>query len=268
MNPMKQLERKLSRFAIHDLTMYLVGGQGLALLLSLAKPAFLGALVLVPAAVLAGQWWRLLTFLFTPPAVNPIFAAFALYLLWFMGGALEAQWGTVRYNLYVLIGYLMTAAGAFAFPYYPASNGYLIGSIFLAFAYLFPRYEIYLFFILPVQVKWLALLTWLFYGFAFLTGGWAARILILAATTNFLVFFGGDLLHQLRYGHRRLRQQARAAVERGKPLHLCTVCGITDKTHPTMDFRYCTKCEPPVAYCTEHLRNHEHRRTEPENEAQ
>lgn len=257
-----QLERKFGRFAIHDLTQYWIGGQVITLLLSLAKPAFLGAMVLVPAAVLDGQWWRLLSFLLTPPSTNIIFAAFALYLLWIMGSALEAQWGAFRYNLYVLIGALLTIAAAFAFPYSPASNGYLMGSIFLAFAALFPRYEILLFFVLPVQVRWLAWLTWLLYGLTFIIGGWNTRLLILAAVANFLLFFGQDVVHQLQYGQRRIRQKAKAAVDRDTPLHVCAVCSITDKSHPEMDFRYCSKCEPPVAYCTEHLHNHEHRRPE------
>lgn len=262
MTLLNRLERKLGRYAIHDLTLYLVGGQGVALLLGLGMPAFLLAMQLVPAAVLAGQWWRLLSFLFTPPSTNPIFAAFALYLLWFMGGALEARWGAFRYNAYVLIGYSMTVATAFAFPYSAASNGYIIGSIFLAFAYLFPDFEIYLFFILPVRVKWLALVTWGLYAYAFATGGWAARLLILAAVTNFLLFFGRDLFLSVRYGHRRMRRRNTAAVERDKPLHVCAVCGITDKSDRTMDFRYCTKCEPPLAYCTVHLDSHEHVRSE------
>jgi hypothetical protein len=259
MDFLKQLERKLGRFAIRDLTLYLVGGQGLALVLALAMPGFLGAILLIPDLVMAGQWWRLFSFILTPPAGNPIFAAFALYLLWFMGGALESHWGTFRYNVYVLIGFLMTIVAAFAFPGYAASNGYITGSIFLAFAYLFPNYEFYLFFILPVKVKWLALLTWLFYGYEFITGDWATRLLILAAVSNFLIFFGSEIVQQARYGHRRVRQQAKTIAERDKPIHVCTVCGATDKSHPNMDFRYCTKCEPPVAYCMDHLHNHQHR---------
>ncbi|MDR3418251.1 MAG: rhomboid family intramembrane serine protease [Nevskia sp.] len=254
----KQTERKLSRFAIHNLTLYLVGGQGIALLLGLGMPGFLGAIQLFPADVMTGQWWRLLTFVFTPPFGNPFFAIFALYLLYFMGGSLEAHWGTFRYNVFVLIGYLMTIAAAFVFPYHGASNAYITGSIFLAFAYLFPDYQILLFFILPVRIKWLALITWLFYAYDFLTGDWATRLLILAAITNFLVFFGQDLYYKARYGHRQMKRQAGAISKRDKPIHTCTVCGITDKTHPTMDFRYCTKCDPPRAYCSEHLFSHEH----------
>jgi len=259
MNLIKQLERRLGRFAIPNLTLFLVGGQGIALFMSIALPGSLGTVVLIPDLVLSGEWWRLLSFVFTPPFGNPIFAVFALYLLYFMGTSLEAQWGTFRYNLYVLIGCLMTIAAAFVFPHYAASNTYITGSIFLAFAYLFPDYTIYLFFVLPVRIKWLALLTGLFYGYDLIIGDWASRLLIIAAVANFFMFFGKDIYHRARYGHRRLKQQSISIVNRNKPIHVCTVCGITDKSHPTMDFRYCGKCEPPVAYCTEHLTGHAHR---------
>lgn len=259
MNALKKIERRLAPYAIHNLTMYLVGGQGTAVLVCLAAPGFLGSMLLQPQAVMSGQWWRLLTFCVTPPCGNPILAIFALYLLYFMGSALEAQWGALRYNLYVLIGFAMTVAAAFLFPDSVATNIYITGSIFLAFAQLYPEFEILIFFVLPVKVKWLALLTWIGYGFAFITGDWAGRLLVLAAVANFLLFFGTDIFHRVRYGHRKMRSQVQAAAARAKAVHGCAVCGITDKTNPTMDFRYCTKCDPPVEYCAEHLRGHEHR---------
>jgi hypothetical protein len=258
MDFLRQLERRLGRFAIHDLTLYLVGGQGLALLLSQGMPGVVYNMMLIPDAVMSGQWWRLLSFVLTPPSGNPILAVFALYFLYFMGGSLESHWGTFRYNFYVLIGYLMTIAAAFAFPMMPASNIYITGSIFLAFAYLFPDFQIMLFFVLPVRIKWLALITWLYYAYDFIFGGWSTRLLIVAAITNFLLFFGKDIFYQARYGHRKMKQQARVIANRDKPMNTCTICGITDKTHRTMDFRYCTKCDPPVCYCADHLDNHEH----------
>ncbi len=262
MDFLKKLERKLGRFAVQDLTLYLVGGQGLALLMGLSMPGVMFNMLLIPDAVLGGQWWRLFSFILTPPSGNPIFAVFALYMLYLMGSALESHWGTFRYNLYVLIGYLMTILAAFAFPMMPASNVYITGSIFLAFAYLFPDFQILLFFILPVKIKWLALLTWLFYGYEFLTGGGSTRLLILAAITNFLVFFGRDLFYSARYGHRKMKRQASAITHRDKPMNVCTICGISDKSHRTMEFRYCTKCDPPLCYCAEHLANHEHRHSQ------
>lgn len=258
MKRFNKTQRKLERFAIPNLTLYLVGGQAATLLLGYIMPGFLQSIVLIPQAVLSGEWWRLLTFVFTPPFGNPIFAIFALYFLYFMGGSLEAHWGTFRYNLYVLIGYLMTIAAAFLFPWNTATNGYISGSIFLAFAYLFPDFQIYIFFVLPVRIKWVALVTWVLYAYEFIVGGWAERLLIVAALVNFLVFFGRDIYYKARHGHKRISRHAGTIASRNKPLHVCAVCGITDKTHPTMDFRYCTKCEPPLAYCTEHLRNHRH----------
>ena len=67
---------------------------------------------------------------------------------------------------------------------------------------------------------------------------------------------------RVRYGYRRMQKQSTEAANRSKPIHTCTVCGVTDKSDRNMDFRYCTKCEPPVAYCVDHLRSHEHIRTD------
>ncbi|HZP88556.1 MAG TPA: hypothetical protein VFB54_17220 [Burkholderiales bacterium] len=258
MKPLKQLERKLDRFAIRNLTLYLVGGQGLALVLGLSQPAMLQNMLLIPEAVMDGQWWRLLSFVFTPPFGNPILAVFALYFLYFMGGSLENQWGTFRYNLYVLIGFVMTIAAAFAFPFGAASNVYITGSIFLAFAYLYPEFQILLFLIIPVKVKWLAWLTWAGYAYSLVFGDWNTRLLVLASITNFLVFFGRDLFYRARYGHRKMKKATAELRTRDKPTHACTTCGVTDKTDRTMEFRYCTKCDPPLEYCLTHLGDHQH----------
>jgi hypothetical protein len=40
--------------------------------------------------------------------------------------------------------------------------------------------------------------------------------------------------------------------------HKCTVCGITEKDNPDMDFRYCSKCAGDYEYCMDHLKNHDH----------
>jgi len=40
--------------------------------------------------------------------------------------------------------------------------------------------------------------------------------------------------------------------------HKCTVCGVTEKDNPDMEFRYCMTCEGHYEYCMEHLKNHEH----------
>ena len=82
----------------------------------------------------------------------------------------------------------------------------------------------------------------------------------------FLAFFGGDLIVRARTGHRRMVQQASHLPQKDKRFHRCTVCGITDRTHPDMDFRYCTQCHGQHGYCTEHIFNHEHVRPETEGQ--
>ena len=72
--------------------------------------------LLIPELVLAGEWWRLVTFLFIPPVTNVIFAFFAWYLFNLMGSALEGRWGAFRYNLFLLVGYLVTVAVASSSP--------------------------------------------------------------------------------------------------------------------------------------------------------
>ena len=98
----------------------------------------------------------MLTFVGEPPTTNLLFAFFFWYLFYLMGTVLESTWGAFRYNVYLLVGWAATVAVAFLQPNAPASISFLQASVFLAFAYLYPDFQILLFFILPVKVKWLA----------------------------------------------------------------------------------------------------------------
>lgn len=244
-----------------NLSLWLVAGQVLCWSLWYLGALPLERLALLPLAVREGEVWRLVTFLWQPPNSSPVFIAFAWYLFWLMGSALEGYWGVFRYNLFIGTGWLFTVAVAFLFPTAYATNVFLAGSVFLAFAFLHPDFELRLFFILPVKIKWLALVQWGFYALAFVTGGWPARLAVLASVGNFLCFFSGDLVNQLRTGRRRMEHQAKLAAARqadAEPRHRCHVCGKTDLTHPLEDFRYCSKCAGEECYCSEHLRQHAH----------
>lgn len=253
-----RLARLFGAFAIPNLTAVLIASQAACLLVFMVRPESVERFELVPQRVLAGEVWRLVTFLAIPPTYNLLFLFFAWYMFFLMGTALEGQWGAFRYNVFLLIGWLATLGAAFAFPDIPASNGFLAGTVFLAFAQLYPRFEICIFFILPVQVRYLALLTWIMYGFTVLTGTWPARLLVLAAVLNFLLFFWDDILFRMRASHRRMEWQRRQMAARPSTIHRCTVCGLTEQQNPKMDFRYCSKCAGSHEYCQDHLRNHEH----------
>jgi hypothetical protein len=253
----ESLERRLQRCAVPDLTRILVAGQVLFYIAGLLGVPVFERCSFIPELALAGEWWRFVTFLFIPPLSNPLFAFFAWYLFILMGGALEDRWGALRYNLFILIGAILTLAAALLVPGLPATNVFIGGSVFLAFACLYPDFEFLLFFFLPMKVKWLALLTWLGYAIQFLVGSWQTRLFVLASVGNFLIFFGRDILWMMRSGRRRIGALAKEASRGKEAFHRCAVCGITDISDPTMDFRYCPECRG-LGYCRDHLSSHQH----------
>lgn len=251
-----RLERLLGRFALPHLSLTLVLCQVLFLGLALLGGFDLERIALLPAAVRAGEVWRLVTYLCMPSTAvvsltSAIFLAFAWYMFFLMGSALENFWGDFRFNAFIFIGWLLNTLGAFLYPGFYGSNVFIAGSVFLAFAWLNPDFELLIFFILPVKIKWLALIQWLGYGFLLVTGSGPVRMMVLASIGNFLVFFAGDIVQRIRGGRRRMVQQARQAAlrEDDEPRHRCVVCGKTDRTHPMEDFRYGSddRC-----YCSEH----------------
>lgn len=253
------LERQYGRYAIPNVTIAIVIGQAFLYLFSYSGQLNIARAVLIPQLVLEGEWWRLLTFPFVPPSAGLFFIFFALYAFYLMGGALEGRWGAFRYNVFLLTGYVMTVAVSFLFPYHAASNVFVGGSVFLAFAALYPDFQFYIFFILPVKVKWLALLTWIGYGISFISGDWATRLLIGASISNFLLFFGRDIWWMMKTGKKKMAEQARTFSGTREAFHRCASCAKTDLTHPDMEFRYCPDCGG-LGYCMDHIDNHAHRK--------
>ena len=84
---------------------------------------------------------------------------------------------------------------------------YINLSIFLAFAYLYPNQEILLFFILPVKVKYLAYLDLALMAVSFVMGGLATKLMIISSFSGLLVFFGKDLLLDVRLWLRRVKNR-------------------------------------------------------------
>ncbi len=203
--------------------------------------------------------WFFITFLFITPSSSLLFVFFALYLFYLMGTALEGRWGEFRYTLFILLGYLITVAVSFLIPYGASSNIFLGGTVFLAFAYLYPDFKLYVFFILPVKIKWLALITWLGYGYQLMMGSWLTRLLVLASIGNFLIFFGSDILWRMKTGKRKMAEQAKQFTGKQEAFHRCEVCGKTDLSDPKMEFRYCPECGGR-GYCMEHIMNHAHKK--------
>lgn len=257
-----RLDKKFGRYGIPNVTYVLVALQGLAYVLLAVQPSSDGSvaerLLLIPDKVLQGEVWRLVSFLFLPPFSNPFFAFLGLYFLFIMGTALEGAWGAFRYNLYLLIAWLATIGVAFLTPSAIGTNAYIGGSVFLAFAYLYPDFVIYIFFVLPVRIKWVALITWVMFGITILFGTNSSRLQAVAAVSNFLLFFGREVFFSARYAMKHMSEQATQLAEKNKPFHVCKACGITDQMDRTMEFRYCPQCAGSPGYCINHIEAHEH----------
>ena len=257
-----RLERTfLARLAIERLTMFIVGGMAITYVLCQVRPEFETQLYLIPQLVPV-QPWRLVTFLFLPPSRSMIWVFISLYFTWLVGMSLEQEWGALKFNVYYLLGAIGTAAAGFITGT-GQTNVYLNLSLFFAFATIFPEYEIRLFFVLPVKVKWLALLSGAYTVFQFVQSGTSTRVAIAVVFANYLLFFAGHLV-ALAKGRRMLvRQAARRAeqrpraTEREEDARVCAICG--KKQDDGADIRVCS-CEKcggvPRQLCLEHARNH------------
>lgn len=254
-----RLERRFGRFAIPNVTLLLILGQAIVFMMHTVNPEGVERILLIPAKVKAGEVHRLVTFLFFPFCFSPLLVIFAWYLFYLMGTALENYWGTFRYNLFLLTGFAATVIAGFVFGSPVVPNIFVKATVFLAFAYLNPHFELRLFFILPVQIRWLAMFAWITMALEFFSAGLAQKMIIAASVLNFLLFFGADIRRRMSGGHRFMTNQAkRFGASNPTWYHKCTICGLTDRDDPQMDFRYCSKCDGDHAYCEEHLRTHDH----------
>jgi hypothetical protein len=254
-----RLERRLGRFAMPNLIVVIVVGMSAVWLLTSTRPETVARLALDWTSVRHGQFWRLGTFLFIPPASESYWILITLYFTWWIGSSLEHYWGPFRFNVYYLFGALATvAASVFASP---ISNAWLNDSLILAFATVFPNVEIFLFFLVPVRVKWIGVLVACVFAYELAVGDFATRAAIAAALSNYALFFADAGWRALRGRHTLVRQQIRRANARtsAPPLgqRQCAMCGAREADGADIRVCACAKCGGrPRNLCLEHARNH------------
>ena len=252
MSLLDKLERRLGFLAIPGLMRILGAFNALVFVLIYLNPDFKYVLDLNPARIAQGQVWRLLTYIFLPQTFSPLWIIFVLWFLWFIGEGLEQAWGAFRLTLYFLLGMIGTTIAAFFFGS-NFSNSMLLSALFFAFATFYPNEVIYIFFILPVKVKWMAWAMAALLVYGFLVGPNSYRAALLVALSNYLIFFGPGFFREARQRQevagrrRRFSEGARSETE---PLHRCAVCGATEATDPSLDFRVASDGEE---YCVSHL---------------
>ncbi len=199
MKKLYKLERAIGKFAIHNLMMYIAAiNLGVYLIDYLnVIPGFLNALYFSPSLFLQGQVWRIITFIFIPPQAHLFFILFVLYFYYMIGSSLESEWGTSRFNIYYLFGMIATILASLL-TNTPATPIYINLSLFLAFAQLYPEYEILVFFVLPVKIKYIGYLNWFFFVITIITGAMPIKVFALVSLLNFFIFFYKDFFGDLK----------------------------------------------------------------------
>ena len=182
-----KLEQKYGKYAIPNLTFYLIICYAIGYLLQLASlynpsmSSLMNYMTLDIYAILHGQIWRLFTWLLIPPGGFDLFTLVMLYCYFSIGTLLERTWGTFRYNVFMFMGFIFTVIGAVILylfiwifgqsfgagilegaellktvsaGYSPMFSTYYISmSIFLAFAMTFPDSQMLFMFVIPIKAK-------------------------------------------------------------------------------------------------------------------
>ena len=79
-NFIDKMERKLGKYAIQNLSLYLIICYAFGYIIQMVNANFFNYLTLEPALVLQGQIWRLFTWIVVPPSSsNIIFTMLMLY---------------------------------------------------------------------------------------------------------------------------------------------------------------------------------------------
>lgn len=273
-NWINKLERKFGRYAVRNLMAYLIGGYAVGFITATLMPKMLAFLTLEPGLILRGQVWRIVSWVLVPPGGSVFTVAIMCLLYYSLGKSLERTWGAFRFNLYIFSGILFTVIGAFIL-YFILGGAYGIGflfstyyinmSIFLAFAVSYPDMELLLYFILPIKIKWMAVVYVVIIGYQMIQGNIVTRVAIIASLLNFLVFFlSSRNIRPYMPKQRARKAKFKRQAQHGERTysngahHRCTVCGRTEIDDPTLEFRYCSKCNGNYEYCQDHLFTHEH----------
>ena len=279
MDFLDKLERKFGKFSIPRLMMYICGGQALLFCLQFVVGGFgqmCNLFCFDIDRILHGQIWRIFTFVFIPNSNSIFFLLFSILLYYSIGNALEYTWGTFKFNVYYFTGVIFNVVAISVYAYLMGVNEtirygiflsysikityYLNLSLFLAYATLYPDQEFSLYGIIPIKVKYLALLDIALLLFDFLQQGTAGKVLLIVSLANYFLFFWAPLFKRKQT---KTQKQFRRNMNKGvkKPgevtriaFHKCYVCGKTELTDPDMDFRYSTDSNGEThEYCMDHL---------------
>ena len=296
MGLINKLEKKFGKYAINNIIYYVLAAYAIGYVLEAFVPDIYKMLIMNPELVCKGQVWRLFTWIFTIPEELSVFIVFMfLFYLW-IGNTLEKYWGAFKYNLYIISGWLFMTVGVmlvYGVSYWATGDGINLGvstyyinlTSFLACATVLPDVQVYLFMVVPIKMKWLAIVDIVVLAYEFVSmllmvvryseieiiiysNGEYTRekciaicASIIISVLNFILFYFNS-----RYGKRYTPKEIvrkktfkrKVNVGKGEAKHKCAICGRTENDGEGLVFRFCSRCEGNYEYCQDHLFTHEH----------
>jgi hypothetical protein len=255
-----RLERRAPWLAFPGFLRYYALFHVLVFVLQIIRPDIGQLFEFDRAKILSGEVWRVATMFFAGSqfkgaslSMSLLFLYFGIMFVFMVSDGLENAWGSFKASLFYYTGIFIILGMNFIFSTgFPGSGLMLYGAAFLAFATLFPRVELLLFFVLPVQVRFLGMLA----GGLILYNALAHPVLLpfyLLGYANYLIWAAIPALRGtarvMEAGKRRKRFNA-GKLPASEAFHTCAVCDKTDVTHPHMEFRIGTDGKE---YCADHL---------------
>jgi hypothetical protein len=233
-----QLERRFGALSFPGFLRYYAILHGLVYLLQLVRPDIGTVLDFNRTKILAGELWRLVTFLFASSgavgasAIGIMMMIFLVMIAFMMSDALEGAWGAFKTTLFFTVGIIGLIAANLLFPQMMPGSGFILyGAAFFAFATLFPKVELVL-----LAFADFRLLPFFLLGYA-----------------NYLIFAGLPALRGTALvidATQRKRSFNAAKDPAGVAFHTCAVCDRTDLSDPRMEFRV---GHDGREYCADHL---------------
>lgn len=265
-----RLERRFGWMAFPSLLRFYAILTAMVFVLEQLRPDIRPLLEFDLLAILSGELWRVVTFLFAsshvsggwPLPLQILFMYFVIRIAFMMSDALEGVWGVFRTTLFFYVGILSLIVVNFgSFGLLSGTGVYIYVSAFFAFATLFPKVEFLMFFVLPVQVRFIALfgVVMLLAQLAdlFLKGATLIAMIIplfyVLIFANYILWAGIPVLRGRRMlvkAAQRRRKFEVANQPANDAFHDCVVCGRTEKSDPRLEFRISADGKE---YCLNHL---------------
>ena len=254
MNWLNKLEQKYGSKAIPNITRIFIAANLIGSVLLLTKgDVVLYYLQFSASAILHGQVWRLISWIFVPSGSISFLQLLFIFCLWTLGDSMES-FAVTHVSINLTMYYILIA-------------------MYLMLGLLMPEAEVRLYFVLPIKMKWMVLVYFVMFAYdvyTYMSFGWQIGLAygseIVLALINLLVFIYG-CKHRLSFGQnmhqKRRKAQFKAQFSEPRPgsgisRHKCYICGRTELSNPELTFRYCSKCTGNKEYCQDHLFTHTH----------